>query len=92
MKIFSIVGCRNWELTAPWTGGKVKVPAKFVVGDLDVAYHYYPGVQDYIHKGGFKSDVPLLEETVVMPGVAHYTNQEKPQEVTEHIYNFINKF
>ena len=85
-------GGRNWELTAPWTGVKVKVPTKFIVGDTDMVYHYYPGIQDYIHRGGFKNDVPLLEEVIVMPGVTHRINQEKPQEITDHIYDFIKKF
>ncbi|KAK4339688.1 hypothetical protein RND71_041150 [Anisodus tanguticus] len=35
----------NWELTAPWTGVKVKVPVKFVVGDLDMVYTT-PGIKN----------------------------------------------
>lgn len=27
--------CRNWELMAPWTGNQIKIPVKFIVGDLD---------------------------------------------------------
>ncbi|WOL03289.1 bifunctional epoxide hydrolase 2 [Canna indica] len=81
----------NWELGAPWYSAQVKVPVKFIVGDLDLTYHY-PGIQDYLHKGGFKQDVPLLEEVVVLEGVAHFINQEKADEVTEHIYDFIRKF
>ncbi|XP_038974442.1 epoxide hydrolase A-like isoform X2 [Phoenix dactylifera] len=81
----------NWELTAPWTGAHIKVPAKFIVGDVDLTYHT-PGIQDYIHKVGFKSYVPLLEEVVVMKGVGHFINEEKPHEITVHIYNFIKKF
>lgn len=82
----------NWELTAPWTEAQINVPTKFIVGDQDMVYHYFPGIQDYIHKGGFKKLVPLLEEVVVMPGVAHWINQEKAHEVTEYIYDFIKKF
>ncbi|XP_020254887.1 uncharacterized protein LOC109831841 [Asparagus officinalis] len=81
----------NWELTEPWQGCQIKVPTKFIVGDMDLTYHY-PGIQDYIHKGGFKKSVPLLEEVVVMPGVSHWINQEKAHEVTEHILDFIKKF
>ncbi|GFZ09048.1 alpha/beta-Hydrolases superfamily protein [Actinidia rufa] len=51
----------NWELTAPWTGSRVKVPTKFIVGDLDLVYNI-PGVKEYIRDGGFKKDVPLLDE------------------------------
>ncbi|RWV79361.1 hypothetical protein GW17_00059516 [Ensete ventricosum] len=83
--------CRNWELGAPWCGVKIQVPTKFIVGDLDLAYHY-PGIQDYLHRGGFKQDVPMLEEVVVMEGVAHFINQEKSHEITDHIYHFIRKF
>ncbi|CDP17111.1 unnamed protein product [Coffea canephora] len=81
----------NWELTAPWTGLQIKVPVKFIVGDLDVTFTT-PGVKEYIQKGGFKRDVPFLQELVVMEGVAHFVNQEKPEEVSAHIYDFIQKF
>ncbi|CAI9274925.1 unnamed protein product [Lactuca saligna] len=51
----------NWELTGPWTGAQVKVPVKFIVGDLDLTYNSM-GARDYIEKGGFTKDVPLLDE------------------------------
>ncbi|KAL6970268.1 hypothetical protein U1Q18_029969 [Sarracenia purpurea var. burkii] len=101
----------NWELTAPWTGSQVKVPVKFIVGDLDLVYNI-PGAKEYIHSGtfkkdvpllgqdvkeyiqniGFKKDVPLLKEVVVMEGVAHFIIQEKPDEISKHIHDFISKF
>ena len=83
--------CRNWELTAPWTGCKVKVPVKFIVGDLDLTYNS-PGAKDYIHKGGLKRDVPFLQEVVVMEGVGHFINEEKPDEINKHIFDFLQKF
>ncbi|XP_014509155.1 uncharacterized protein LOC106768491 [Vigna radiata var. radiata] len=81
----------NWELTAPWTGAKVKVPVKFIVGDLDLTYNS-PGAKDYIHKGGLKRDVPLLEDVVVIQGAGHFVHQERPDEITKHIYDFVKKF
>ncbi|EXC03944.1 Epoxide hydrolase 2 [Morus notabilis] len=81
---------RNWELTAPWTGAKMQVPVKFIVGDQDLVYNLY-GTKDYIHKGGFKRDVPFLQEVVVMEGVGHFVNEEKADEVTQHIYDFFSK-
>ncbi|CAO2185099.1 unnamed protein product [Urochloa humidicola] len=81
----------NWELSAPWTGVPIKVPTKFIVGDLDLTYNN-PGIPDYIHKGGFKASVPNLEEVVVMEGVSHFINQEKPNEVSDHICEFFSKF
>ena len=70
---------------------QIKVPVKFIVGDLDATFTT-PGVKEYIQKGGFKRDVPFLQELVVMEGVAHFVNQEKPEEVSAHIYDFIQKF
>nr|ABN08018.1 hypothetical protein MtrDRAFT_AC154391g34v2 [Medicago truncatula] len=43
----------NWELTAAWTGAKVKVPVKFITGDLDIVYVSF-GAKQYIESGGFK--------------------------------------
>ncbi|KAK9983719.1 hypothetical protein SO802_033244 [Lithocarpus litseifolius] len=81
----------NWELTVPWNGLQIKVPAKFIMGDLDIVYHM-PGTKEYIHKSAFKKDVLDLQDAVVMEGVAHFINQEKPEEISTHIYDFIKKF
>uniref|UniRef100_A0ACD5VNA5 Uncharacterized protein n=1 Tax=Avena sativa TaxID=4498 RepID=A0ACD5VNA5_AVESA len=71
----------NWELSAPWTGAPIEVATKFIVGDLDLTYNT-PGVKDYIDKGGFKAYVPNLEDVVILEGVGHFLNQEKPNEVS----------
>eukprot|EP00268_Persea_americana_P006075 TRINITY_DN1213_c0_g1_i1.p1 TRINITY_DN1213_c0_g1~~TRINITY_DN1213_c0_g1_i1.p1 ORF type:complete len:328 (+),score=29.12 TRINITY_DN1213_c0_g1_i1:135-1118(+) len=81
----------NWELMAPWTGIQVKVPVMFIVGDLDLTYNTL-GAKEYLHNGGFKKDVPFLQELVIMEGVGHFLNQERPDELTAHIYDFIRKF
>uniref|UniRef100_A0A7N2L688 AB hydrolase-1 domain-containing protein n=1 Tax=Quercus lobata TaxID=97700 RepID=A0A7N2L688_QUELO len=78
-------------VTEKWTGVQVKVPVEFIVGDLDMVYTTV-GTKEYIHNGGFKKDVPFLEEAVVMEGVGHFINQEKAEEIGSHIYDFIKKF
>uniref|UniRef100_A0A1J3HAE7 soluble epoxide hydrolase n=1 Tax=Noccaea caerulescens TaxID=107243 RepID=A0A1J3HAE7_NOCCA len=80
----------NWELEAPWDGLQIKVPVKFIVGDLDISYHM--GTKEFINGGGFKKQVPFLQEVVVMEGVGHFLHQEKPEEVTDHIHGFFKKF
>ncbi|KAL9259472.1 Epoxide hydrolase A-like protein [Drosera capensis] len=90
--------CKEFELTGftceigkPWLlgrGAQVKVPVKFIVGDLDLTY-CMPGVKDYIHKGGMKKDVPFLQEVVILEGVGHFLQQEKPDEINKHIHDFI---
>lgn len=81
----------NWELTTAWVGKKVKVPAKFIVGDLDLVYNI-PGAKEYIHNGEFQKDVPQLDKVVVIKGAAHFINQEKPDEINKHILDFLKKF
>ncbi|KAG6606954.1 hypothetical protein SDJN03_00296, partial [Cucurbita argyrosperma subsp. sororia] len=82
---------RTWELTAAWTRAEIKVPVKYIVGDLDLTYHF-PGAQEYIHGDGFKRDVPGLEEVVVMKDTSHFINQERPNETNAHIHDFFKKF
>ncbi|CAJ1961973.1 unnamed protein product [Sphenostylis stenocarpa] len=81
----------NWELTAAWSGVKIQVPVKFITGELDMVYTSL-NMKEYIHGGGFKEDVPNLEEVVVQKGVAHFNNLEAAEEINTHIYDFINKF
>lgn len=81
----------TWELTAAWDKAKVAVPTKFVMGDEDLVY-YMPGMKDYIHNGGFQRDVPMLKESIVIKGVAHFIQQEIPEEINNHIYDFFQKF
>ncbi|XP_041012113.1 epoxide hydrolase A-like [Juglans microcarpa x Juglans regia] len=81
----------NWELTAPWTGTQVKVPAKFIIGDLDLTYNA-PGTKEYIHMGGFKKYVPFLQDVIVVKGVGHFLHEERPDEITKHIYDFFQTF
>ncbi|XVF57534.1 hypothetical protein PTKIN_Ptkin06aG0213300 [Pterospermum kingtungense] len=81
----------NWELTAPWTDVQVKVPVKFIVGDLDSVYTT-PGIKEYVQNGSFKRDVPLLDAVVVMEGVGHFINQERAEDINSHIYDFIKNF
>ncbi|KAH1071165.1 hypothetical protein GLYMA_03G215400v4 [Glycine max] len=88
---YQLIFLGTWELTAAWTGVQIKVPVKFIVGDLDITYNT-PGVKEYIHNGGFKRDVRFLQELIVMEGVAHFKNQERPEEISAHIYDFIKKY
>ena len=52
------------KLGAYTTGVQIKVPVKFITSELDMVYTLL-GTKDYIHGGGFKEDVPNLEEVIV---------------------------
>ncbi|XP_071695714.1 epoxide hydrolase 2-like [Rutidosis leptorrhynchoides] len=80
----------DWEIGAAYNGAKVTVPTKFIIGDQDWCLEMFN--KDYILGDEFKSDVPLLEDVVLMEGAAHFINQEKPDEVSKHIIQFLQKF
>ena len=51
-----------------------------------------PGMKEFVNSGVFKHYVPLLEEVVVMEGAGHFINQEKAEEISNHIYDYISKY
>ena len=77
---------RNWELLAPFTGAPVTVPALYMAGDKDLVVRF-PGMMKAIE--GLKRDVPLLRETIVLPGCGHWTQQERSAEVNAALIRFL---
>ena len=77
---------RNWELLAPWSGAKVRVPALYVVGDRDPVYRF-PGMDQLIPN--LKLFVPLLRETIVLKGCGHWTQQERAKDVNNALLEFL---
>ena len=70
---------RNWELTAPFAGKTVDIPALYVAGERDLVVSF-PGMDQLIPN--LKKFVPNLRETIMLPGCGHWTQQERPAEVT----------
>jgi hypothetical protein len=62
-KVLSYAFCVHVEIESFLHHGPVKVPTKFIVGDMDVMYNT-PGVKDYIQNSGLKASVPNMEEHV----------------------------
>ncbi len=77
---------RNWELLAPFAGAPVTVPALYMAGDKDLVVRF-PGMMKAIE--GLKHDVPLLRETVLLPGCGHWTQQERAAEVNAALIRFL---
>ena len=77
---------RNWELLAPFAGAPVTVPALYMAGDKDLVVRF-PGMMKAIE--GLKRDVPLLRETILLPGCGHWTQQERATEVNEALIRFL---
>jgi pimeloyl-ACP methyl ester carboxylesterase len=85
----SVVNCRNWRLTAPWSGAKITVPAKFIAGDKDLGAKSF-GTEQYIKSGGLKSNVPDLEVAII--DGHHFLQQELADRVNSEIISYLNKF
>jgi len=76
---------RNWELTSPWQGAKVTVPALFVGGSADpvVSMMMAPAVQ------ALPEVVPGLRDSVIIDGAGHWVQQERPDEVSAALVSFL---
>jgi pimeloyl-ACP methyl ester carboxylesterase len=76
---------RNWELLAPWQGAVVTPPALYIVGTRDPVYAF-PGMEQLVPN--LRMFVPDLRETVLLDGCGHWTQQERPGEVSERLVAF----
>jgi pimeloyl-ACP methyl ester carboxylesterase len=76
---------RNWELMAAFAGAKVTVPALYVAGDHDMVLAA-PGTAEYL--ANLKQFVPALRNIQMLPGCGHWTQQERPSEVSVAIIDF----
>ena len=77
---------RNWELTAAFEGTKVTVPALYVAGDHDLVVAF-PGAAEQI--ANMKQVVPLLRDIQMLAGCGHWTQQERPAEISAAIVEFL---
>ena len=77
---------RNWELTAAFADVKVTVPALYVAGDHDMVVSF-PGTDQLL--ANLKQFVPALRNIQMLPGCGHWTQQERPGEVSAAIIDFV---
>ncbi|XUL90317.1 alpha/beta fold hydrolase [Streptomyces galilaeus] len=77
---------RNWELTAPWKGARIDVPALYIAGDKDLAVHM-PGRSRTI--GNLPQLLPGLTRQEMLAGCGHWTQQERPAEVNALLLEFL---
>ena len=76
---------RNWELLAPWQGAVVTPPALYIAGTLDPVVGF-PGMDRLLP--ALATFAPALRETVMLEGCGHWTQQERPDEVSERLVAF----
>ena len=76
---------RNWEMTPFLDGAKVHPPALFLAGELDPVIAMYRKAYENLER-----HVLRLRGKVLFPGVGHWVNQERPEEVNRFMVNFLN--
>lgn len=80
---------KSWEVTAPFTGAKITTPAIFIAGENDPLMKL-PGSKESV--ANMHQVVPQLKTTILLPGAGHWTQQERPAEVTAAILDFLRDF
>jgi pimeloyl-ACP methyl ester carboxylesterase len=76
---------RNWALLAPWQGAVVTPPALYLVGTRDPVFAF-PGMDRLVPN--LRMFVPDLRDSVLLDGCGHWTQQERPGEVSERLIAF----
>ena len=75
---------RNWELTSFLKGAQIYPPALFVAGEVDPVIKMYRKAYESLEK-----NVLQLKGKILIPGVGHWVNQERPAEVNKLILEFL---
>jgi pimeloyl-ACP methyl ester carboxylesterase len=73
---------RNWELTGAWQHAPITTPAVFAAGDRDP-------VLSFVSPDSLTTFVPRLTRSVILPGCGHWTQQERPGDVTAVMLEFL---
>ena len=77
---------RNWELLAAWAGARVTVPALYIAGDRDLVLAFR-GMDKLLP--ALAQFIPSLQQTLILPGCGHWTQQERPSEVNAAMLGFL---
>ena len=75
---------KNWELMARFEGAKVLQPALFIVGEQDPVR-----AQTRRNFERLSETVPSLKQSIVLDNCGHWTQQEKPEEVSRLLTEFL---
>jgi pimeloyl-ACP methyl ester carboxylesterase len=79
---------RNWELLAPFAGAPVPVPALYMAGERDLVLAFR-GMDQLIPS--LSTFVPRLEDTIILSGCGHWTQQERAAEVNAAMIDFLRR-
>lgn len=75
---------RNWAMTPFLDGAKLCQPTLFIAGDRDGVLGFWGDEVE-----AMEHNVPNLKRKVILPGVGHWTQQERPEEVNRLLVEFL---
>ena len=75
---------KNWELMARFEGAKIIQPALFIMGEQDPVR-----AQTRRNFERLPETVPNLKQSVILDNCGHWTQQEKPEEVSRLLIVFL---
>jgi pimeloyl-ACP methyl ester carboxylesterase len=76
---------RNWALTAPWHTAPITPPALFLAGEQDMVV---AGIPRDALAATLRRTCADLRDVRLLPGCGHWTQQERPDEVSRAIIDF----
>jgi pimeloyl-ACP methyl ester carboxylesterase len=76
----------SWELMAAWKHAPVTVPALYLAGDRDLVVSFSGG-PGFLPR--LRDIVPDLRDARLLPGCGHWTQQERPAEVSQAMISFL---
>jgi pimeloyl-ACP methyl ester carboxylesterase len=76
---------RNWELTGAWYETPITRPALFLAGEHDLVI---AGIPRDALLGALRAGLPDLRGATILPDCGHWTQQERPEEVSAAIVEF----
>jgi pimeloyl-ACP methyl ester carboxylesterase len=76
----------SWELMAAWKHAPVTVPALYLAGDRDLVVSFSGG-PGFLPR--LRDIVPDLRDARLLPGCGHWTQQERPDEVSRAMISFL---
>lgn len=79
---------RDYEWLQGWAGKRIEQPALFIGGDRDPATTLFGAVADPVAM--MRNFAPNLEGHV-LPGVGHWTQQERPDEVNRLLLDWLSR-
>jgi pimeloyl-ACP methyl ester carboxylesterase len=77
---------RDWRFLQAFKDRRIEQPTLFIAGDRDPAFTAFGSIDPVPI---LKANLPQLQGIHILPGCGHWTQQERPAEVTAHLLDWL---